>query len=313
MLWWWTVACRSDTVALLFPGQGAEQPGMGLWAASRSHVAKELLELAGQLVGVDAHDVLLRGDPRLRRTEVLQPLLTAVTLAIYEVLAARGVRGRWVAGHSLGEVSAWSAAGGVSARDAVVLAAHRGRAMGAEAHARPGAMLALTRCTEGELARALALGRSRGVVALAAHNAPDEWVVSGERVPLRAIAAVFASTWLPTSGAWHSPLMQGAVAELSRVLTKLEPRPMRAALVCAHHGRVVSDDEVGAALLGQLTEPVRWASCIATLVEQGMTHAVTVGPGKLLRGLVRKNAPGVRVLGTESVEDLERIIEELSP
>lgn len=306
------VACRSDTVALLFPGQGAEQPGMGLWAASRSRAAEDLLALAGRLVGVDARDVLRRGDPRLRRTEVLQPLMTAVCLAIHEVLVAAGVTGRWVAGHSLGELAAWSAAGGIVARDAVMLAVQRGRAMGAEARARPGAMLALTGCNEAELGRALAMGRSRGVVALAAHNAPDEWVVSGERPPLQAIAAAFPSTWLPTSGAWHSPLMQGAVAALSSAFAELELRPTRVAMVCAQYGRIVSDGEIRAALVGQLTEPVRWASCIETLVEHGMTHAITVGPGKQLRGLMRRNAPGVRVLGTESVEDLERIIEELA-
>jgi len=285
---------------------------MGLWASARSRTGGELVELAGQLTGVDACEVLRRGDGRLRRTELLQPLMTAVCLAIHELLLARGITARWVAGHSLGELAAWSAAGGLTARDAVVLAAHRGRAMATEASIRPGAMLALTRCTEAEVGSALAVGRSRGIVVLAAHNAPDEWVVSGERSALRAVAATFRSTWVPTAGAWHSPLMDGAVTGVSRFIAGLVPRPMRAVLVSGHHGRAVGDDEIGAALAAQLTAPVQWASCIATLVEQGMTHAITVGPGKVLRSLVRKNAAGVRVLGTESAADLERTVEALT-
>ena len=87
---------------------------------------------------------------------------------------------------------------------------------------------------------------------------------------------------------------------------------MRAALVSSHHGRVVGDHEIGETLAAQLTAPVRWASCIAPLVGQGVTHAITVGPGRVLRGLLRKNAPGVLVLGTESAADLEHTIEVLA-
>lgn len=281
---------------------------MGWWAIERSRSGRVLLEQAGRLMGVDASDVLRRGGPRLQRTEVLQPLMTVVCLAIHGVLVERGIVARWVAGHSLGEISAWSAAGGIAARDAVALAAHRGRAMGIEARARPGAMLAMTRCTEDEVREALVLGRSRGIVALGAHNAPDQWVLSGERPALQGIAAAFRGTWVPTSGAWHSPLMEGAAPAVARCVAGLEARPMRITMFGGGSGRIIADHEVEDAIVGQLTRPVRWVSCIAELVAHGMTHAIVVGPGRALRGLVRCIAPEVTVLTTESIEDLERIV-----
>ncbi len=284
---------------------------MGWWAIERSRSGRALLEQAGRLAGLDAFDVLRRGGPRLQRTEVLQPLMTAVCLAIHGVLVERGIAARWVAGHSLGEISAWSAAGGIAARDALVLAADRGRAMGIEARARPGAMLALTRCTEDEVGEALAIGRSRGIVAIAAHNTHDQWVLSGERPALQGIAAAFRGTWVPTSGAWHSPLMERAAPAVARCVAGLEARPLRVTMIGGGSGRVVADHEIRDAIVDQLTRPVRWASCIAGLVAHGMTHAIVVGPGRVLRSLVRRNAPEVSVLTTDSIEDLERIVEAL--
>ncbi|MFH2006124.1 MAG: ACP S-malonyltransferase [bacterium] len=296
-------------VAFLFPGQGMEEPRMGLALAERRPAARALLERASAAAGVDVERLLYRGGTALERTEVLQPALTAVSLGVWEALRDGGCRPDFVAGHSLGEVAAWAAAGGVSAGQAVELAAARGALMAQESARRPGRMLAVFGA-EPVLQEALAHARGLGAVALAAHNGPQEWVLSGAGEALESVNARYASRFLPVSGAWHGPSMAGAVEPLRSAL-EAAARPAEASrFVSNRDGTVAGPEAIPALLAEQLVRTVQWAAVLRALVEYGATDLVTVGPGRVLRGLVRKNlGDRLRVHTTEDRDELKKTIE----
>ncbi len=262
---------------------------MGLDLARRYEPAADLLRQAGDAAGVDLLRLLARGGRDLQRTDVLQPALTAVSLGAYLWLRTEGVSPALVAGHSLGEVAAWAATGAIGPADAVDLAATRGRLMAREARRNPGGMLALPDPDTGGVERALSLGRRHGTVDLAAHNAPNEWVLAGDPAALRAVAARTQARLLPVSGAWHGRAMAGALDDLRRAVDALPVGEAAASMVCNATGAVEPPAKIPRLLAGQLTAPVQWARTMETLKREGVTDLVTVGPGKVLRGLVRKN------------------------
>jgi [acyl-carrier-protein] S-malonyltransferase len=293
--------------ALLFPGQGTEMaPAIAAWSAG-SDAVRLRLETAAGLLGTRLENLLERGGARLRSTAVGQPMLTALTLAIYEELRASGERPVCVAGHSLGEVAAWAACGSISAEHAVELCVRRGQVMAEAAASRPGGMLALLDANSGIVEEALAVGRAHGVVDLAAHNAPGEWVLAGEFAGLRAVAERFPSRRLEVDGAWHSRLLLDAELEFRAALAAEDATPPRLPFYCNATGESVRDpgrfiDVLG----GQLTRPVLWVDCVLAIQEAGVDRFVVCGPGKALRGMVRKilgSAVEIRVV--EQIEDLQ--------
>lgn len=293
-------------VAFLFPGQGAEQPGMGLALAQRSEQAACWLRRVSDLTGCDAWTLLQRGGPGLDRTDVLQPLLTAVSLISLHALTAAGVTADVVAGHSLGEVAALCAVDSIDALPAIDLAHLRGHWMAQAAQAHPGAMLALSLSGWRECLRVVHAGRRGGVVDVAAHNAPGQWVLCGERAALRAIASRHpGASWLPVSGAWHGRFLRDVVPAFREALHRAVLRPARVPLVVGRSGRVGSD--LTRSLSEQVARPVHFCSVLATLQCEGTTDVVTVGPGKILRGLLRANlGTALRIHASENEDDVMR-------
>ena len=257
--------------------------------------------------------LLERGGKALDSTFVLQPAIVAASLGAASALAGAGVKPAFVAGHSLGEVAAFCAAGVFGADAAIDLAAERGRAMALCAARRPGGMICVHAPCEAALQPMLELGRREGELALAAHNAPDEWVLSGEPAALSAVTAAHGSERVPTHGAWHSSAMAGAVEEVRAAAHGRVLPPPHAPIVGNRDGRLLgAQDDFAALLAEQLTRPVRWAQTLSTLAAAGVTDLVTVGPGKVLRALARKNlGTAVRVHGTEDAADVKRTVEAL--
>lgn len=234
---------------------------------------------------------------------MLQPVLAAISLSIHRALLRAGVAPSVVLGHSLGEVPAFAAAGVISDEAAVRLASLRGALMAREAAKHPGGLVAFP-----SLAAAtarLAPGGSPTRLRLAAVNAPDEVVVSGPDEVLRGIGGVRVAV----SGAWHSDAMAGAVAEFRAALRALEVHEAKVPLIRTLDGAI--NDPLDA-LADQLTKPVYFTAALATAVGQGVDTFVTVGPGAVLRGLVRKNlGTSVRVLTTENSSDFEKTVQTL--
>lgn len=308
------------TIALLFGGQGTETPGMGTVLAREHAEADALLRHASELARIDAHDALANGSPALARTSVIQPLLAAVGLGAWSVLAHAGITPSHVAGHSLGEVAAWSVAGAYNARTAIELAAIRGRLMEREAALHPGGMVGISGSEETVLehVRAVETASSLGSLVVAAHNATTEWTLSGAAPALAAIAARVPTTRLPVSGAWHSPAMAGAVQEVraaaraaiaSTAAASIVTSPRRVSVVANRTGAIAAaDDDVAALLAEQLVRPVQWARTLATLAAAGVDHYVVAGPGKLMRALVHKNLGArTRVSIVETLADIQAL------
>lgn len=259
-------------IAWLAPGQGAERPGMGRCLRSWPEAAA-LLDLL---------------EPGLHGTDRVQPALVATALGTAAALTELGVRCDVVAGHSVGELAAWSLAGGATAEEALDLARVRGRAMAEAAAQCPGGMWALD---------ALPSPMPEGLV-LAVHN-PGQWVLSGPG------PAPPGARPVPVSGPWHSPAMGAAAPALTEALARIPARTLQLPLISNHDGAVVREDAVVRAhLVQQLTHPVRWTRCLQTLGELGCTDVVLLGPGRSLAAGLRAVLPGVRVHRTEREADL---------
>lgn len=281
---------RARRTALLFPGQGEESAGMAGAALDRPGAVRNLLARASAQLGIDLAASIRTGDPALTTTEVAQPALVAIALGLWLDLAARGVGADAIAGHSLGELAAFSAAGCLTPEDAVDLACHRGKLMGAVARRRPGYMLAIRAANLAAVEALLDGARRHGVIDIAAHNAPDQWVLSGEASALGAIEARQPVTRLPVSGSWHCSLMASAETAWRRQLQKVAFRAPARLLVANRSGEpVASDADLPDLLAGQLTRPVRWAKSFESLSAAGIERFITVGPSKTLRALCRAN------------------------
>lgn len=272
---------------------------------------QRLLDVAAEAVG-DRLPSLTR-PAALARTEVLQPILTALCAGVSIELAERGVCPDVVAGHSVGELAACIAAGAIEAERGVLLAATRGQLMAREASRQPGAMLAL-RATADELDALVTAGSAAGRLCLAVHNAPDEWVLSGEASALRAVSARWMTTLVPTPGAWHSPLMAGAVREYEDALRQSVTADLRVPIVCNRTATTVRDArELPALLAAQLTHPVRWAECMTTLASMEVDRAIACGPARSLRRFASASAPGIDLTVIALPDDLDVLTPSTAP
>lgn len=294
-------------VALVFPGQGSQRPGMGrAWTGTPGW---QLVGQASAVLDRDLAHLLLDADAEeLRATREAQ-----VSTFLTSLLAHAGLRAAApdldvvaVAGHSLGELTALVAAGALGPDEGLRLVAERGEAMQAAADARPGTMAAVLGLEDDDVARTLERAQGCWVANL---NAPANVVVSGtvEGVAAggEALKAVGARRVLPlpVGGAFHSPLMVPAQERLDRALRAASFRdpavPVLSAVVAAQYQR----DE--AELLSrQLTAPVQWRQTVEALVARGVDTVVEVGPGGVLTGLVKRIAPSVRALAVAAPDDL---------
>jgi len=302
------------SLALLFPGQGVDVAAVaGEWHAC-STLTRALLDDAARHVGIPVAQLLHASGLALRDTAMYQPVLAALSIGALLELTARGVQADVVAGHSLGEIAAVVAAGAMRPDDAVALAATRGRAMSRAAEQSPGGMLALSVRSRVAAEEAVACARVHGRAQIAAHNAPDEWVLSGEWPALRAVPPRFAPVPLHTGGPWHSVAMEEALSEYRAALGDAALGPPRVPFVCNRTGQLVgAGDDLAELLAAQLTHPVEWATTMTTLSAVSTRTVITVGPAKPLRGLTRRNlGRDVRVLGVDSPADLAVLEEALA-
>lgn len=289
------------TTAILFPGQGTDLGDLvAMWGESPRVAA--LLDVAARALAMTPAQL---ARPRATTpTTALQPVLTALTIGIYEELVHRGVRARFFAGHSLGEVAACAAAGAIAGEAAVELAGLRGRLMAREAARHRGGMLAVTG-TATEVERAVAHGASAGRVVIAARNTATEWALSGDDAALRAISRLLPATPIAAGGPWHSLAMAGAVDEYQEALHRAMSGPLRAPVVCNRTGEELYEvARLPELLAGQLVHPVEWAASMETLRRSGVRDVMLCGPGKALRRFARAGIPGATVLVVATPSDL---------
>ena len=285
-------------LALIFPGQRAQEPGMATGIFDRGSPAHALALEAAEITGLDLVRLACEAPAdEVRATEVAQPLLLMHSVALLQNLpidVAAAVCG--VAGHSLGEYSALVAAGSLDWRDALRLVRERGLAM-AQASSPAQGMSAVLALSEAQVQAVIDANPGEGIAVVANLNAPGQVVISGDRArldqlaePLKAAGARRAMA-LAVAGAFHSPLMASAAARLGAAI---DVAPFVAGRSQAFNvdGQVRhAPGDVAAALRAQLTSPVRWIDCVGSLVALGADRFLELGPGSTLAALGRRIAP----------------------
>ena len=298
--------------AYLFPGQGSQFVGMGKDLFEANASARGVFERANETLGVDLATLCFEGpEEELKQTRNTQPAIFVHSMA---VLAALG----WelggpeivLAGHSLGEYSAYAAAGSFSFEDALRLVRRRGELMWEAGQERPGAMAAVLGL-DGPAVDAV-LQEVTGVVVSANLNSSSQVVISGEVGAVEAAmerlkeAGARRVIRLEVSGAFHSPLMAGAAAGLKAELAKVEIlAPRSAVLANASAGAVTEPEGIRESLFRQLTSPVRWDEILRSMIKGGAQRFVEIGPGKVLTSLVRALDRNLEVQALGTAEQVQ--------
>jgi [acyl-carrier-protein] S-malonyltransferase len=278
----------------LFPGQGSQFVGMGAALHRESATARRVFEEAGEALGMDLARLCFEGpEDELVKTKNTQPAILTHSVAVMRELAERGVTPRGAAGHSLGEYSAYVAAGSLSLADAVRLVRRRGELMYEAGLARPGSMAAILGL-DGDTVTAVCAKVVDGTVVPANLNSPGQVVISGDppavekAMALAKEAGAKRAVPLPVSGAFHSPLMEPASRGLEEALAGVAIAPARIPVVANATAAVVTEPEaIRASLVNQLLSPVRWEASMRALVAAPGGPFVEAGPGKVLKGLLR--------------------------
>jgi [acyl-carrier-protein] S-malonyltransferase len=272
---------------------------------------RRIFDRASDVAGMDLAALCFRGPfDALSRTVVLQPAITAVNLACLAYLESNGVHPWATAGHSLGEYSALACAGVVSVDDALRLAAVRGRCMDDAARKSPGTMAAIVGLDPDTVAAEMARLMPRAEAGVANVNAPDQVVVSGTPEAVERAGSHFEAMGarvvpLPVSGAWHSEMMAPAEAPLRDALSGTTISAPRIRLYLNVTGRpALGADGISEALVAQLRAPVLWVDIVRGLIADGITRFVEVGPGKVLRGTLRRIWPDASAYEIHTAGDL---------
>lgn len=306
------------TLLLLFPGQGSQKPGMGKDLAEAFPVARRVFDEADATLGTSLSTLCFEGPAEeLTLTYNAQPALLVHGAAVWAVVQERAAgRVAAAAGHSLGEFSAYHAAGALPLADAVRLVRLRGELMFETGVSRPGAMAAIL----GELQRPIeeicAEASSAGIVVPANYNALEQVVISGEvagveqGMALAKTAGAKRCVRLQVSGAFHSPLIQPAAAGLDAALAVAAWQSPRWPVFSNVTAEPVHEAATARALLlQQLMSPVRWVEVIRAMAAAHPDATfVEMGPGAVLTGLLKRLAPGHRAVTCGTVTEVESLL-----
>ena len=279
--------------AFVFPGQGAQYPGMGKDLYYTSSIAKQRLEEANDVLGFNISDIMFNGTPEdLKQTKVTQPAIFLHSTILSEVLGDQ-INPDMVAGHSLGEFSAMVVAGGFSFSDGLKLVSKRANAMQEACEATPSTMAAVLGLENSIVEDVCA--NTDGVVVAANYNCPGQLVISGEIPAVEAACAALTEAgarralMLPVGGAFHSPLMEPAREKLASAIEATNISELRCPIFQNVSAQAETDlDTIRKNLVAQLTAPVRWTQSMEAMIAFGATSATEVGPGKVLQGLFKK-------------------------
>lgn len=307
-------------IAFVFPGQGSQSVGMGRDLYDSLPETRRLYDQADAVLGFPLTELIFGGpESELKQTANTQPALLTTSVAIYEALAAKGFKPDYVAGHSLGEYSALTAAGALSFEDAVATVRARGEYMEQAVPGGAGAMAAVLGGEREALAGLCAEITSGGdVVELANINCPGQIVVSGSKEGvakvIERVKEIGAKRAIPleVSGPFHSSLMRQAADRLEDKLADVNIHDASVPVVANVTARpVVDGGEISSLLVQQVYSPVLWEDSVHWLISQGVDTFVELGPGSVLSGLIKKIDKSVRILNVSGLESLEQTSEAL--
>ena len=291
--------------AFVFPGQGAQFVGMGKDLYENNPVAKEMFDKANEILGFNINDLMFNGtDEDLRQTKVTQP-----AIFLHSVILAKTMGDDFnpdmVAGHSLGEFSALVAAGALSFEDGLRLVSARAQAMQKACEKTPSTMAAVLALPDAKVEE-LCASVTEGVVVPANYNCPGQIVISGSIEGVDAACAKMLEAGakralkLKVGGAFHSPLMEPARAELADAIAHTDFHAPKCPVYQNVNAEPQTDPEtIKKNLIAQLTAPVRWTQTVQNMIAAGADTFVEVGPGAVLQGLVKKISSEVATSGIQ--------------
>jgi [acyl-carrier-protein] S-malonyltransferase len=279
--------------AYIFPGQGAQYPGMGLELYKKYPQAKALFEKANELLGFEITKIMFEGSPEeLKQTNVTQPAIFLDSV-ITALVMGDLFKPDMVAGHSLGEFSALVSAGSIAFEDGVQLVSKRAQAMQKACELNPSTMAAVLGLEDAVVEKICA--DTPGIVVAANYNCPGQLVISGETEAVTLAcerlkeAGAKRALILPVGGAFHSPLMEPAREELAAAIKNtVFQAPICPVYQNVNASGVTNADEIQENLIKQLTAPVKWTQTMQKMIADGATTFIEVGPGNVLQGLLRK-------------------------
>jgi [acyl-carrier-protein] S-malonyltransferase len=307
-------------VAFVFPGQASQYPGMGKELAEKYPAANAVFNEADKALGFSISRMCFDGtEEDLKLTANTQPAILTCSVAVYRVLAEKGLTPDFVAGHSLGEYSALVAAGALKFADAVQLVRKRGTYMQEAVPAGVGAMAAIMGLSPAVVGDACKRAAQGEVCSAANLNSPDQTVISGgagavkRAVEIASQLGAKRTVILAVSAPFHSALMMPAQEKLEKDLKQTEFATLRVPLVTNVDADTVElGDEALDALIRQVTMPVRWEESVRLLIDEGVNTFVEVGPGRVLTGLLRQIERSVATLNVEDEKSLAATVEKIA-
>lgn len=303
-------------IAFIFPGQGAQEPGMGKDFYENSASAREVFDQAESLLGLDMKKLCFEENDELNITEYTQIALLTACMAMERVVREQGVAPQVTAGLSLGEYCAIVSAGGMELSDAMRLVRKRGILMQEAVPAGQGSMAAVLGMDGPSIEKVL---EGREGVWIANYNCPGQIVITGYKTPVeeasKALQEAGAKRVLPlnVSGPFHSPLMQPAGEGLKEIFAGMKMSPLKVPYVTNVTAEYVDDiAQTEELLIRQISSSVRWQQSVEKMIAAGVDTFVEIGPGRTLNGFLRKIDRQVKGYNIRTWEEMQKVCEELA-
>jgi len=311
-----------NKIAFVFPGQGSQKVGMGKDLIENYPEAEILLNRANEALKeerVDIGKICFEGpEEELKNTVNAQPAILTISTILYKLLRKNKIEPFIVAGHSLGEYSAMVASPAIKFEDAVKLVRKRGEYMQGAIPAGRGSMLAIIGLEEDEISKMCEKINDIGIVEIANHNSPTQIVVSGEIKALEKLSLIAKEKGarmaipLKVSAPFHSSFMEAAKEKLARYLENVKIDNPKVPIICNVSADYINNkEEVRTALIKQMTHPVRWVDSIKKMSTEGINCFIEVGPGKVLKGLIKQIVPKSEVYNVFDSNSLQNVVEKM--
>ncbi|MCR8921946.1 ACP S-malonyltransferase [Dasania sp. GY-MA-18] len=310
----------NSSVAFVFPGQGSQKVGMLAEMAAAYPVITETFAEASQALGYDVWDMVQNGEQeQLNLTERTQPILLTASVALWRCWQQKSdLKPALMAGHSLGEFSALVCAGSLQFADAVTLVRDRGQFMQTAVPVGEGAMAAVLGLNDDVILDICNSSSAAGVVEAVNFNSPGQVVIAGKVAAVEAAIAACKEAGakrampLPVSAPFHTSLMKPAGEKLAEKIAGLTVLSPEIPVVHNVHAQTESDPaKIKELLVQQIYSPVKWVSCVETMVAAGIEQTVECGPGKVLGGLNRRIQKSLSAFALEDVAGFDKALAEL--